>query len=217
MIEKDESRMKIKVISLDATGTMVNDHYLDFVWLEVVPQLYAQKRNISLASARSFVHEEYDRMSKDDIRWYLPEYWFKHFQLSRDPMDVFKEHKDLIKIYPEVPSVLEILSKEYDLIVASGLPKNLLEIAIEDVKTYFTHVFSPVTDLGEVGKSVGFYKMICKTLNIEPQSILHIGDNWDNDFVVPRTFGMMSLFLDRSGKKKGKYVIENLKEAAKYL
>ncbi|MFX0097434.1 MAG: HAD family hydrolase [Candidatus Hodarchaeota archaeon] len=209
--------MKIKIISFDVTGTIVNDHYLDFVWLDVVPQLYAQERNISLASAKIFVHEEYDRMSKDDIRWYLPEYWFNHFQLSRDPMDVFKEYRDLVKIYPEVPSVLEILSKEYDLIVASGLPKNLLEFAIEDIRTYFKHFFSPVTDLGEVRKSVGFYEMICKTLKIEPRSVLHIGDNWDSDYVVPRKFGMMSLFLDRTGKRKGKYIIETLKEVAKYL
>ena len=147
----------------------------------------------------------------------LPEYWFKHFQLSRDPIDVFREHRHLIKIYPEVPSVLELLSKKYDLIVASGLPKNLLEIAIEDVKTYFTHVFSPVTDLGEVSKSVGFYEMICKTLNIDPQSIVHIGDNWDYDFAIPQSLGMVSFFLDRTGKKKGKYVIENLKEIVNYL
>lgn len=217
MTEKDQTQMKIRVISLDATGTIVNDHYLDFVWLEVVPKLYAEKRNISLASAKGFVNQEYDRMSKDDIRWYLPEYWFKHFQLDRNPMDVFKEHKDLIEVYPEVPSVLETLSKEYDLIVASGLPKNLLEIALEDVRTYFRHTFSPVTDLGEVGKSVGFYNMICKTLDIKPQDMLHIGDNWDNDYAIPRKFGMMSLFLDRTGKRKGKYIVKNLREVTKYL
>lgn len=209
--------MKIEVISLDAAGTIVNKHYLDFVWLEVVPQLYAQERNISLESAKSLVHEEYDKMSKDDIRWYLPEYWFEKFQLGKDPMDVFREHRNRNKIYPEVPSVLETLSKEYTLIVASGLPRNLLEIAIEDVRSYFEYVFSPVTDLGEIAKSTGFYEMICKTLKIKAENMLHVGDNWNNDFVVPRKSGMMSLFLDRTGKRKGEYVIDSLKEIVKFL
>ena len=209
--------MKTEVISLDAAGTIVNGHYFDFVFLEVVPQLYAQKRNLNLESAKSLVHKEYDKMSKDDIRWYLPEYWFEKFHLGMKPMDVFREHKDQAKIYPEVPSVLEILSEKYSLIVASGLPKNLLEIAIEDVRAYFEYVFSPITDLGEIAKSTGFYEMICKTLRIKPENMLHVGDNWNNDFVNPREFGIMSLFLDRTGKRKGKYIMNSLEEIVRFL
>ena len=54
--------------------------------------------------------------------------------------------------------------------------------------------------------------MICKVLGVEAEKIMHIGDDWHFDFVIPRKIGIKSVFLDRTGERKGKFVIRDLRE-----
>jgi len=63
--------------------------------------------------------------------------------LNANPIEVFRSHTDKLRFYPEVPSVLKDLSQKYDLIIASGTPRNFIEIEIEKIRQYFTQIFSP--------------------------------------------------------------------------
>ena len=121
----------LKVVSFDVVGTLVDFGYEDYVWKEAIPQLYAGKRGVNFEEAKDYVLKEYDRIGRNDIRWYLPEHWFKHFDLGEDPIEVFESHVDKVRFYPEVPSVLRNLSQEYDLIIISGATRNVIEIMIE--------------------------------------------------------------------------------------
>ncbi len=202
----------LKVVSFDVGGTLIDFYYADYVWNVAIPQLYARKKDISFEEAKDYVLKEYDRIGSNDIRWYLPEYWFKRFNLDEDPMEVFKSHIDKVRFYPEVPSVLENLSQKYDLIIVSSTPRNVIEIVIEKIKHYFKHIFSSVSDRREVKKTPQFYEMICKVLGIEPLVMVHVGDEWYSDFIAPRKAGVKSFFLERTGEKSGKFVIKDLME-----
>jgi len=207
----------LKAVSFDIVGTLVDFYYEDYVWKEAIPQLLARKRGIAFQEAKNYVLREYDSMSIKSIRWYLPEYWFKRFNLEEDPMEVFRSHSDKVKFYPEVPSVLENLSKKYDLIVTSGTTRNIAEIMIERFRHCFKHVYSSVSDRREVKKTPQFYEMICKTLEIEPCAMAHVGDEWFSDFISPRRIGIKSLYLDRSGRKRGKFVMKDLSDLESLL
>jgi hypothetical protein len=63
-----------KVVSFDVVGTLVDFGYEDYVWKEVIPQFYARKRGVNIEEAKDYVLKEYDRIGKNDIRWYLPEH-----------------------------------------------------------------------------------------------------------------------------------------------
>ncbi|MGC9346159.1 MAG: HAD family hydrolase [Candidatus Bathyarchaeales archaeon] len=202
----------LKVVSFDVGCTLIDFYYADYVWNVAIPQLYAKKKDISFEEAKDYVLKEYDRVGSNDIRWYLPEYWFKRFNLDEDPMEVFKSHVDKVRFYPEVPSVLENLSQKYDLIIVSGTPRNVIEIVIEKIKHYFKHIFSSVSGRREVKKTPQFYEMICKILGVEPLAMVHVGDEWYSDFIAPRKVGVKSFFLDRTGEKSGKFVIKDLRE-----
>lgn len=208
----DKMTCMLKVVSFDVVGTLVDFYYEDYVWKEVIPQLYARKMGFNLQEAKDHVLREYDSISNKDIRWYLPEYWFKHFNLSENPIEVFKSYSDKVGFYPEVPSVLKKLSKKYDLIIASGTTKNIIEIMIEKFRHYFKQIYSPVSDRKEVKKTPKFYEMICEILGIEPWAMVHVGDEWYFDFISPKSIGIKSFYLDRTGKKRGKSVIKNLRE-----
>lgn len=91
--------------------------YEDYVLKEVIPQFYARKRGVNIEEAKDYVLKEYDRIGKNDIRWYLPEHRFEHFNLDEDPIEVFRSHVEKVRFYPEVPSVLRNLSQKYCLVI----------------------------------------------------------------------------------------------------
>jgi len=149
-------------------------------------------------------------MDRKDIRWFLPEYWFRHFDLDEDPIAVFASHTDKVKFYPEVSAVLRSLCQKYDLIIASGTTRDIIEIMMKKFRHYFKHVYSPVTDRQEVKKTSQFYEMICKVLEVAPCDLVHVGDEWYPDFISPRSIGSKSIFLDRTGEKTGRFIINDL-------
>lgn len=191
----------VKVVSFDVVGTLVDFCYEDYVWEEAIPRLYARKKSINYVEARDYVLREYNRIGKKDIRWFLPEYWFRQFNLDEDPIAVFTSHSDKVRFYPEVPSVLRNLSQKYDLVIASGTTEDIIEIMIKKFRHYFKHIYSTVTDRQEVKKTSQFYEMICKVLEVVPCDLMHVGDEWYPDFISPRSIGCKSIFLDRTGEK----------------
>ena len=207
----------LKVVSFDVVGTLVDFGYEDYVWKEVIPQFYARKRGVNFEEAKDYVLKEYDRIGRNDIRWYLPEHWFKHFNLDEDPIEVFRSHVEKVRFYPEVPSVLRNLSQKYCLVIISGATRNVIEIMIEKFKRYFKYIYSPVSDRNEVKKTPQLYKMVCKILEIEPCFIVHVGDDWYSDFISPRSIGVKSFYLDRTGEKGGNFVIKDLRELGRHL
>ena len=44
-----------------------------------------------------------------------------------------------------------------------------------------------------------FYNQICQTMDVEPDRIVHVGDNWNTDFLNPREVGINAFYLDRTG------------------
>ena len=83
---------------------------------------------------------------------------------------------------------------------------------MKDFRTYFERIFSPVTDLQQVNKSAEFYEHVCEALGIKSSSMIHVGDDVLHDFEIPRTVGISSFLLDRTGEKTGEYVIGDLRE-----
>ena len=66
-------------------------------------------------------------------------------------------------------------------------------------------------------KTIGFYRQICQILGANPEEIVHIGDHYEFDYLVPRTLGIQAFYLDRSGEHKGDFVIWNLRDLEKRL
>lgn len=91
---KENVTTMLKVVSFDVSGTLIDFYYAEYVWNDAVPQLYARKKGISFGEAKDYVLREYDRIGSNDIRWYLPEYWFRHFNLDENPIEVFRAHTD---------------------------------------------------------------------------------------------------------------------------
>jgi len=188
---------QIKVVSLDAEGTLVTPDFSHAVWHEAIPALYARRYKIELVRAKEVVTAEYDRIGDQRLEWYDINYWFSRFQLgSAEPL--IRRCRNELRYYPEVREVLSSLAIEYKLIVSSGTPEELLEPILEEIGFFFTRVFSSISHYRQL-KTSGFYLQVCQAMNVHPGELVHVGDNWQFDFLNCEQVGIRAFHLDRSG------------------
>lgn len=204
----------IKIVSFDLDGTLMKSKYADLVWLEGLPNIYSQDKNISFKEAKDFLISEYDKIGNSREEWYDLKYWFDFLNLKYDYQMLLDKYKYEIEIYPEVLTVLRTLIIDYDLIIASNAKREFIDIELNKTKIskFFSNIFSSTSDFHTVNKLTDFYLMICKNLSIEPTEMIHIGDNMRFDYDIPKKIGINSIYLDREKKVKGDFVVNNLFE-----
>ena len=211
---------KIKVISFDLDGTLINFRFVDSVWFEGIPRLCSVKKRVSFDDAVKAVKREYDKVGKERLEWYDLHYWIRKFGLNVDGQELLRYFEHRIRTYPEVPKVLEQLKqKGFRLIIVTNAHREFVELELKKAKieNYFERVFSSTSDFGMVKKAVNLYRRVCNILEISPQEMIHIGDDRNFDFDVPRRLGILSFHLDRTGKHKGELVICSLEELNRKL
>jgi len=211
---------RVKMISFDLDGTLIDYEFVDSVWFEGVPRLYSVEKGVSFDDAKEAVKREYDKVGKERIEWYDLQYWIRKFGLNVDKQELLKHFQHRIKTYPEVPKVLEELKqKGFRLIIVTNASSEFVELELRKtkMKNYFEHVFSSTSDFGLVKKTVNLYQRVCSILEVSPQEMIHVGDDRNFDFDVPRRLGILAFHLDRTGKCKGKLVIHSLEELSRKL
>jgi len=205
---------RIKVISFDAEGTLVTPGFSQAIWHETIPALYAGKNGIELARAKEIVAQEYDKVGDQRLEWYDIKYWFRYFRLgSAEP--AIQRCQAKVSYYPEVMEVLSSLEGRYKLIVASGTPLELLEPQLQGIKDYFARIFSSVSLCKQL-KTPKFYAYVCELMKVNPGQIVHVGDNWQFDFVNSSQVGINAFHLDRVGNSQ-QGSLANLTELKSHL
>jgi putative hydrolase of the HAD superfamily len=119
-----------------------------------------------------------------------------------------------IDIYPDVNDILDGLKGRLPIILTSNAGREFIDVEMEatGLGRYFDRIFSATSDFGEVKKTAGFYQRICQILGTRPQEMVHVGDHYEFDYLVPRSLGIHAFYLDRSGEKNGDFVLRDLRE-----
>jgi len=207
----------IRIISLDMDGTLMKSRFVDKVWMEGIPALYAERTGLDFPAAKEHVIGEYARVGSDRMEWYDLLYWIEKFGLKTGKDELLQMYEDEIEAYPEVPEVLELLSDKYDLVVTSNAAREFIDIELEGLTEYFREIFSATSDFREVKKSPLVYGAICAQMDARPFEVLHIGDHYHYDYESPLQAGLDALFLDRKGERSGPEVVGDLREAVELI
>ena len=189
---------QIELISFDAEGTLVTSDFSYTMWHERIPALYAQKKGIDIAQAKRDIAKEYDKIGEQRLEWYDIDYWVSGLGLGASE-PVIQSCLNRISYYSEVTEVLSSLGSRYRLIIASGTPMKLLDFLLQGIKPYFARIFSSVSHYRQL-KSPEFYLRICEEMELKPSQVVHVGDNWQFDFLNSRQAGIHAFHLDRSGR-----------------
>lgn len=209
----------MRTLSFDLDGTLVIPRFINLVWDYGIPNLYAKKNEIDFEAAKALVTKEYQIIGEERIEWYDIKYWFRYFDLDESWEALLYEFKDEIDVYPEVPQVLERLSKIYNLVITSNATREFIDVEMEvsGLRSYFGRIFSATSDFKLVKKTPEFYLAVCDILKVEPKELVHIGDHWDFDYLTPKSLGINAFYVDREGRRGGDSVIGNLMELEEKL
>ena len=207
----------ISFVSLDMDGTLVNSKFVDKVWMEGMPQLYAQKHGLDFYEAKELVIGEYMKIGSDRLEWYDLKYWIDKFQLGIEKDDLLSSYEDEIELYPEVKDSLDLLSEHFEMVVTSNAAREFIEIELDGLSDYFSETFSATSDFREVKKSPILYGAVCAHLGAQPFEVMHIGDHYSYDYESPLQAGLDALFLDRKGHRTGSEVVGDLREAVEMI
>jgi putative hydrolase of the HAD superfamily len=203
----------VRVVSFDVEGTLATPDFSYAVWFEAIPLRYAEKNGISLDQARKAVEEEYRKVGDQRLEWYDVRYWFDKLGLGT-PVPMMQRCENQVRYYPEVKEVLLSLSEKYKLVVASGSTRDFLHHLLQDIEPYFSEIYSSITDYRQL-KTSEFYLKMCQAMRVEPEQVVHIGDNWQFDFMAPREIGIQAFYLDR--KQQTENSVANLLQLKVYL
>ncbi len=206
-----------KMISFDMDGTLIRQTFADAVWLEGLPYRYAQHRGISVLKAKKVLMKEYNKIGPGAIEWYDIHYWHKKLGLHDDWKSLLDAYRHKVALYPEVPKVLHTLKEKYSLIIISNAAREFLTIELEttNLTHYFSYIFSAVTDFKKTKKDITVYQQICNSLSMEPSHIIHVGDDYCFDYLIPQKIGIISFYLNRSRQHhqdNNHYTLTNLGE-----
>jgi HAD superfamily hydrolase (TIGR01549 family) len=192
-------RKDIRIVSFDVDGTLVEGGFMDSIWLEGVPQAYAEKEGLSFEQAFDYVKNEYDKIGEHRIEWYNIDYWLRTFGLDIPYETLFKKYEDELQIYEEVERVLTVLKEDgYELVISSNAATEFIDFQIKPIKKFFSRIFSATSDFGQVKKTNGFFARVCTILDVKPQAVVHCGDHWVFDYLNPRKIGITAYYLDRA-------------------
>jgi HAD superfamily hydrolase (TIGR01549 family) len=200
---------KIKIVSFDVEGTLVTTDFSYAIWFEGIPQRYAERHGLTIEQAKNIVRTEYEKIGDQRPEWYDIKYWFTKFDLGNHEPSMEQYHHK-VGYYPEVMETLTSFSKNYKLIATSGSAREFLSHLLRDIEPHFYRVFSSTSDQKQP-KTQAFYLKICQDLKVMPGQILHVGDNWQFDYVSARDIGINAVFLDRNGTGNFQDSINNLK------
>ena len=115
----------------------------------------------------------------------------KELKLERQVLTVNKEIKEIFDY---------AIKNNKDVIICSDmyLPKDfLIEVLKEKGYVGFKNLYVS----GEVGKSKykgTLYKHIIKEYNINPNKIVHIGDNYNDDYKCPKSLGIKAVYYEKA-------------------
>ena len=207
----------VKFVSFDMDGTLIGPEFTDWVWGHGIPALYAEKTGLSFEAAKAFVVEEYRKVGEGAIEWYNIKYWFNFFQLEESWRVLMNRFADTINVYPDATPILERLQDKFQLVLTTNAAREFIDVEMEaaGLRRYFNRIFSATSDFGEVKKTIDFYRRVCQILEADPQEIVHVGDHYEFDYLVPRKLGIHAFYLDRTGQKKEGFVLWDLMDLEK--
>ncbi len=193
----------IKLISFDLQGTISNSNFSDTFWLKILPEKYAKHYNIGIQEAKDNLKIFFNEVGKYDFKYYDEKYWenLLNFNTKYELEKIDKPKLDL--------KILDFISKsKIPCVIFSTTTHTFIDFELGEYQALFKTCISTLEDFHIAGKPAIAFKKLATMFKMDPQEILHIGDNWEMDIKNPQTAGCKTLlYEDNLYKKLTKFLL----------
>lgn len=185
----------IDTVLLDMDGTLLDLHYDNHFWLELLPQRYAEHHGISRAMAELEIQPLFERHA-GSLNWYCLDFWTRELNL---PIRELKQQSaDLIALRPDADTFLAALREAGKrVILITNAHRDSLSLKLERVALapYFERMISS-HDYGFPKENQQFWSALRADTGFDPSRSLFIDDTLAI-LRSARTFGVAHLLAVR--------------------
>jgi putative hydrolase of the HAD superfamily len=167
---------QIDTVLFDMDGTVLDLHFDNYFWEELVPQRYGRRHGLSASDATSLLKERYASVH-GTLDWYCLDFWGQ--TLALNILALKKEMRHKIAIRPNVIAVLQALrqSGKQVILVTNAHPDSLeLKMEHTGIAEHFDHRISSHS-LQLAKENAGFWRALRSTHYYEPERTLLIDDS----------------------------------------
>lgn len=167
---------RIQCVLLDMDGTLLDLHFDNHFWQEIVPRRYAAARGLDVLTAKAVLAPVF-RRSEGTLDWYCLDYWTRELKL--DIALLKQEVAHLIAVHPHVTAFLAAvrLSGRRSVLVTNAHPKSLaLKLERTRLGEHLDAIVS-AHDIGHAKEQAAFWGALRRREDFDPDTTLLIDDN----------------------------------------
>jgi HAD superfamily hydrolase (TIGR01509 family) len=167
---------QIDTVLLDMDGTLLDLRFDNYFWLEVLPERYAQRHELSLEAARAALAPLFVA-KQGTLDWYCIDFWSR--ELSLDVAELKRQVRAHVRFLPGAERFLQALhSRGLDPVLVTNAHRDVLEIKTGQtgLARYFRRIVSS-HDFGVPKEHPQFWTQLQAELAFDPARCLFVDDS----------------------------------------
>ncbi len=166
---------EIKYVLLDMDGTLLDKYFDDYFWEHLLPEKYAEKKNISFGRAKEELLKRY-KAHEGTLTWTDIDFWSREVELDIPSLKEQMTH--LIEVHPHVEDFLRMLKQhKKKVFLVTNAHYKVLDIKLKktEIGKYFDAALTSF-ETGYPKEMVEFWKKAEKRLGFDKEKSLFIDD-----------------------------------------
>ena len=166
----------IETILFDMDGTLLDLHFDNFFWNELVPREYGRRQGLSEAAAKEIIACKYAEV-KGSLDWYSIDYWERELRLDIDGLK--HSVRDKIAMRPDAAALLQRLGAtgKRMLLVTNAHPRSMaLKMDATGIADHFHNRISS-HHLRLAKENPGFWSALRKIEPFDPANTMLMDDS----------------------------------------
>jgi len=166
---------EIRYVLLDMDGTLLDKYFDDYFWEHLLPEKYAEKRNITFGRAKEELLARY-KSHEGTLNWTDIDFWSREVDLDIPALKEQIHH--LIEIHPHVEDFLKMLRRHRKKVfLVTNAHYKVLELKLKKTELggYF-HAALTSCELGYPKEMPEFWQKAEKQLGFDKEKTLFIDD-----------------------------------------